>query len=288
MLASPALRYCAIVAGTILWDAGAVLQKTAVDAMPDPRLKVGLLASSPRWMAGLLVTGIGWGLYVFGLQAVGVAAARAVTGGSYVVLALFSVLFLRSRLRLPEWIAVTLVTAGILLLGRTEPGGAVPGTAAPAAARVWEGLGMIAVTCAALLALTRAGPRVSRLVPPFALYAGLSGLLSSAGDMMVRLILAGPAPVLFGACAAGLIVLYLAGFYMLSRAYRSGTMVAGVVLSDFSARLGAMALGAVALGEPLLGAVGSGYERGAGFLLVLCGSLLLGRFSTSAREVARA
>jgi hypothetical protein len=70
----------------------------------------------------------------------------------------------------------------------------------------------------------------------------------------------------------------------------AGTILwdAGAVLSDFSARLGALALGAVALGEPLLGVTGSGYERGAGFLLVLCGSLLLGRFSTSAREVARA
>jgi hypothetical protein len=168
---------------------------------------------------------------------------------------------------------VALVTAGIVLLARTEP--TSPGApAVPGLAGVAQGLAIIAVLCAAVAA-------VRRRIPAVVVFAALSGLLSSAGDLMVKLILGGPGPAAFAAFAAGLVGFYLTGFYMLSRAYREGTVVAGVVLSDFTARVGAILLGAVALGEPLLGAgagAASGLERLAGFLLVLGGSLLLGRF----------
>jgi drug/metabolite transporter (DMT)-like permease len=270
MLELPALRYCAIITGTVLWDAGAVLQKKAVDGMPGTRLAVRQLVTSPGWMAGLLVTTIGWGLYVFGLAVVGVAAARTVTGGSYVVLAIFSLVFLRTRLRFPEWTAVALVTAGIVLLARTEP--TSPGASAvPGLAAVAEGLAIIAVLCAAVAA-------ARRWIPAVVTFAALSGLLSSAGDLMVKLILGGPGPLFLAACAAAMVSFYIAGFYLLSRAYKEGTVVAGIVLSDFTARVGAILLGAVVLGETVLTAGPVGAERIAGFLLVLGGSLLLGRF----------
>ena len=94
-------------------------------------------------------------------------------------------------------------------------------------------------------------------------------------------------PLIAAALAVGLVAFYIMGFYMLSRAYQAGTMVGAVVISDFLARLSAIVLGAVALGEPLAGAGMSGALRGAGLLLVLGGSLLLGRFSaTTARNPA--
>jgi hypothetical protein len=66
---------------------------------------------------------------------------------------------------------------------------------------------------------------------------------------------------------------------MLSRAYQSGGVVGGMVISDFSARIGAIFLGAMALAEPLGIAGGAGLLKAAGLLVVLIGSLLLGRFS---------
>jgi drug/metabolite transporter (DMT)-like permease len=264
-------RYAAIIAGTILWDLGAVLQKQAVDRLPGTSLDVGSLLGSPRWLAGLGVTAAGWGLFVFGLQAVGVGAARAVTGGSYVVLALFSILFLRSRLSFGEWAAVIVVTVGILALGATEPAAAGP-VGAPALPRLLLAVGCVAAAAAALLLLRRW---------PLAAFAASAGLLSSVGDLMVKLVTRGPGlPVLAGAAAA-LVAFYLAGFYLLSRAYKAGTMVAAVVISDFTARLGAVVLGAAVLGEPVAEAGPAGALRAAAFFLVLGGSVLLGRFGTS-------
>lgn len=73
---------------------------------------------------------------------------------------------------------------------------------------------------------------------------------------------------------------------MLSRAYQVGTVVGGVVVSDFFGRAGALFLGAISLSEPVLGAGAVGLERALGFLLVLGGSLLLGRFSAAPAERA--
>ena len=128
MTKAPALRFLAIILGTVLWDVGAVLQKKAVEGLPPTRLRVVSLMTSGRWMAGLLVTALGWGLYVFGLDRVPVSAARTITGGSYVVLALFSIIFLRTPLRLPEWIAVVLVTSGIPPAGPWRPPGSRRGS----------------------------------------------------------------------------------------------------------------------------------------------------------------
>ncbi len=281
MFAFAAFRYSAIIIGTVLWDVGAVLQKGSVDVLPGTGLGVRALLASPRWMAGLGITAVGWALYVFGLQDVGVSAARTITGGSYVVLALFSILFLRARLSLPEWAAVVLVTAGILLLGRTEPATreALP---PDAAARIAAGIAVIGAACAALLLLRRG--RLALVV-----YAALSGLLSSVGDVMVKVLTIGPAPLVFAGSALVLIVFYLAGFYTLSLAYKAGTMVAAVVLSDFAARVGALLLGGLALGEPVAGTGATGLVRLGGFVLVLGGSLLLGRFGAGgepARQVS--
>jgi drug/metabolite transporter (DMT)-like permease len=262
--------YAAIIIGTVLWDAGAVLQKEAVDRVPGQGLGVRPLLVSSRWMTGLGITAAGWALYVLGLQLVGVSAARTITGGSYVVLAVFSIFFLRARLSLPEWAAVSLVTAGILLLGRTEP--ATRDVLPPdTPVRLLAGIAVIGVVCAALLVL-----RKGRLA--LVVFAALSGLLSSVGDVMVKVLTTGPAPLIFVGCAALLIAFYLAGFYMLSRAYKAGTMVAAVVLSDFAARIGALLFGGLALGEPVAGTGKTGLVRLCGFLLVLGGSLLLGRF----------
>ncbi len=83
-------------------------------------------------------------------------------------------------------------------------------------------------------------------------------------------------------------VFYLAGFYMLARAYQAGSVLAGVVISDFTARIGAIFLGAMVLSEPLTGQGSAGLLRLAGFAAVLAGSVLLGRFGDAGRAEKRA
>ena len=293
MLDWPALRFLAIILGTVLWDAAAVLQKKAVGRLPPSRPRLAALFTSAGWMGGLLLSFAGWGLYVFGLDRVPVSAARTITGGSYVVLALFSMVFLRTPLRGQEWAAVGLVSAGILILGFIEPAAAGASTAwhAVSPQRALIGIGAIVVVSTCVYLARRAlGKKPRRLLSPLMMFAAVSGLLTSVGDLMAKVLLffsqapAGRSPGLpaIGACAAGLIAFYFTGFYMLSRAYQVGTVVGGVVISDFFVRVGAIFLGAIVLSESL-GTTGTmGALRAAGFLLVLGGSLLLGRFGALA------
>jgi uncharacterized membrane protein len=283
-------RFLAIIAGTVLWDVGAVLQKKAVSALPPSRLRVTSLVLSGRWMLGLLVTFVGWGLYVFGLDRVPVSAARTITGGSYVVLALFSIIFLKTPLRLPEWIAIVLVTAGIFLLGLGAPS-ASSVVSPPSLARVVFGAACIAFFSLALFAVAKVKRRPALTVlSPLVIFAAIAGLLPSVGDLCMKTLLSVGLALPWRAAGllAGMIGFYVVGVYMLSRAYQTGSMVGGVVISDFFARIGAIFLGAVVLSEPLAGSGVSGVARGAGFLLVLGGSLLLGRFGSApqAREPA--
>jgi uncharacterized membrane protein len=286
---APALRYLAIVMGTVLWDVGAVLQKKAIEALPPTRLRVVSLATSGRWMAGLSVTAVGWGLYVFGLDRVPVSTARTITGGSYVVLALFSIIFLKTPLRLPEWLAIVLVTSGILLLGLGAP--SVNAGAALSLPSVVLGAGCVGLFSLALFSFGKLKRRpAAALLTPLVLFAAISGLLSSVGDLLMKTLLSiGFAlPWRAAAVVAGMIAFYVVGVYMLSRSYQAGSMVGGVVISDFFARIGAIFLGVLALSEPIAGAGMNGVAHAAGFLLVLGGSLLLGRFGSvsQAREIA--
>ncbi len=134
----------------VLWDAGILLQKVAVDALPPLRLGRGLgrtlrgLLTSGRWMAGLGASAAGRGLFAWALAFTPVSVARAIQGSGFVILAIFSMVVLRYRLSAAEWLGVAMVTAGVITLGIADrsPGGAsgrldlpgaLPGLAACAA-----------------------------------------------------------------------------------------------------------------------------------------------------------
>ena len=285
MLKSIAIRYLAIVLGTIMWDVGAILQKRAVSRMPAGRLPVLALLRSREWMLGLLVTAAGWGLFVFGLDEVPISAARAVTAGSYVVLAVFSTVFLRTPLSFAEWAAIVCVTGGILMLGVQGTAGAEP--VVPPAEKLVVGVALVTLFSIPVYLAARFWNH-RRGVPLFA-FAAFSGLLGSVGDLLTKvcLALAQAAPHVqilpLALAGVGLAVFYLTSFYMLSRAYQSGTVVGAVVVSDLFGRVGVLFLGSLVLSEP----IGGGFARAAGFFLVLGGSLFLGRFGTPGVQLSQ-
>jgi multidrug transporter EmrE-like cation transporter len=294
MLQSAIVRYVAIILGTVLWDVGAIMQKKAVSGFspnPSGKLPVTALLGSGGWMLGLLFTTLGWGMFVFGLAQVPISAARTITGGSYVVLALFSIIFLRTSLSPAEWAALACVTVGIVFLGLQESVGPAPG--APSAEKVLLGVACVTVVSVLVFLAPRWFRRSSRsaMIALFA-FAALSGLLGSVGDLLTKVFIAlfqagRPLPVaILVVTAVGFVTFYLAGFYMLSRAYQVGTVVGGVVISDFFSRVGVLFLGALSLSEPIGGPGAGGLLRVAGFVLVLGGSLLLGRFSSVSRPSA--
>src|SRR5512139_1816509 len=107
-----------IAACAVCWDVGVVWQKQAADHLP--RLQVGhqLLATlrafltSRKWIGGLVLSAAGWGLFAFALSFTPVSLARSIQGSGFVLLAVFSILFLDHRLSVLEWTGVLVVTLG--------------------------------------------------------------------------------------------------------------------------------------------------------------------------------
>jgi drug/metabolite transporter (DMT)-like permease len=273
----------------ILWDAGIILQKLAVDALPPLRLGRGLhlslrgLLTSGRWMTGLAASAAGWGLFAWALSFTPVSVARAIQGSGFVILALFSMVVLRDRLSTAEWLGVVLVTAGVAALGiagqapahgqgRLEVTSALGGAAA------------CLLACLAAFGLSRAlrllVPPVR--IPPVVVVSIAAGILLGLGDVCTRAVLLalrnGGPWLTVGAAALCLVGFYVSGFLVLSRAYQHGRPIVVTAVSDLCARLAAIFMGVTALGERLPSDPGLRALTLAGFCSILSGAVLLSRF----------
>jgi len=264
----------------LLWDAGIVLQKLAVDALPPIRLNRGLgravhgLLTSGKWMGGLGASAVGWGLFAYALTFTPVSVARAIQGSGFVILAVFSRLFLRHRLTPAEWLGVALITAGIAALGFAESsaGSASVHIAVP---RLLAGAGV----CVLVSLLVAAAPATRRSVVTV---SATAGILLGLGDVATKLVLELVSGYGIGAgasaAAVSLVAFYVGGFLVLSRAYQRGRAIVATAVSDLCARLVAIVLGILGLGE----ALGSTPRLRAlaimGYAAVLSGALLLSRF----------
>ncbi len=263
------------------WEVAVVMQKKAADKLPLIKGFKGIfsLIRSPLWTLGLVLTGIGWGAYVYALNYTPLSIARAITASGYVILAVLSIIFLKHRLKLVEWLAIAIVTAGVIMMGASEVEGA-----AKVARLSWLRLVISGVATAALSAGFMVFSRVSKeKLKPGVAFAAISGILSGFGDLLTKglLIEVGFKSYVtaFALYAPLIIVFYLAGFFALSRSYQHGTAVSAVVISDFTVRLSTAALGLYALGEGLPHDALHLALRVAGFTLALSASILLGRFS---------
>ncbi len=275
------------------WDVGIVLQKLASDELP--RLTLGsrlpevvlAFARSKRWILGLAVTALGWGLFAVALSATPVSVARAVQGSGLVILALFSILFLRHRLSAIEWVGILVVTASVVLLGLSE-------SRSPEGAEHVEAE-RVAGVAAAMTLLSFAGYPAARLLKgatsPLVAVSVQAGVLIGLGDLMTKALLIeaalGRDALAFGLFGPLLALFYLTGFLILSRGYQRGRALVVTAVSDFSSRLTAMILGLLALGEGASSSAGA--ELWIGFAGILAGTWLLLRapHDEIARRIAR-
>jgi len=111
----------------------------------------------------------------------------------------------------------------------------------------------------------------------------MAGTLLGLGDVMTKVLLrllqrrgsGFPA----GAAGAGLIVFYVSGFLLLSRAYQHGRAILVTAVSDLCARLAAIFVGIAALGEALAGEPRLRVLAAAGYAGIVLGAVFLARFS---------
>ena len=269
----------------LCWDVGVVLQKQAADRLPPLTLGHGLPAAlkafvfSGRWMGGLMISGLGWGLFAYALNDTPISLARAIQGSGFVILAVFSIVFLDHRLRAWEWLGVIIVTAGIVAVGLSEP----PAEATVSVLIPARLILALAAACALCL-LVYSGRKLFNLGFDWVVvFSIVAGVLLGSGDVLTKALLLladrGEYAAAFGLTGPALVGFYLTGFFLLSRGYQHGRAILVTGVSDFCARLITIVLGVWAMGENFPPEALYRDLRLGGLVAILFGTVLLARFS---------
>jgi len=274
-----------ITACAICWDIGVVLQKKAADKLPQitlgkdtPKI-LGKFVSNPYWMGGIVISGLGWGLFAYALNYTPISLARSIQGSGFVILAFFSVFFLDHKLKIWEWAAVAVVTAGIIALGFSEPPTAQT-TSHIFPLRLTIAIAIGCVVCFSAYGVKNFFNKGFQWVVVFSIF---SGTFLGTGDVLTKAVMvaanAKSYVTAFGIIGPALVVFYLSGNFLLTRAYQHGRAILVTAVSDFCSRLITIFFGVFAMGEffpsdPLYRNL-----RIAGLAAVLGGTVLLSRFS---------
>ncbi|MBM7091322.1 hypothetical protein JTP67_22835 [Streptomyces sp. S12] len=274
---------CALGAA-VCYGTATVLQAIAARAAADtdPSGDVMLLLRALRqwrYIAGLALDGLGFGLQIVALRAVPIYAVGAALAASLAVTAVVAALLLGVRLKRAEWTAVAVVCAGLAMLGLAS--GAEGDLAGPG----WLGWAMLG-TGAAVLLLGAAGGRL-----PERARAGVLGLGAGLGfgvvEVSVRLIDDVSLPSLFTNPASYALVLGGgAAFLLLTSALQRGSVTAataGLVLGE---TVGPALAGVVWLGDRTR--PGWGWLAVLGFAVAVVGALALSRFGEAPEEAGAA
>lgn len=260
---------------------GLALQKRAAVRLPRIGLRGnrGVLAAflkSRLWRRGLCLNVAGYGLFFYALTRAPVSTVQPVLGFGLAVLALFCVLYLKEKLRLREWCGIGCLVTGVALLGLTA-------RALPARLQLQGLLLLVGVVAAVLLLLLRAG-RAARHGSSTAVLLGLAaGLLIGFGFLNTKALIES---LRAGALARGLLLFmpaaligFVAGEICMQSGFQRGRAVVVASMNIGVNKLlvilgGLFCLGEALPAEPLRLAL-----RVTGFVSVIGGSMLLGRFS---------
>jgi drug/metabolite transporter (DMT)-like permease len=269
----------------VCWDVGVVWQKQAADTLPKIEMGrklfkiIKAFVSSRKWIGGLIISGLGWGLFAFALNYTPVSLARSIQGSGFVILAFFSIFFLHHRLKAWEWMGVIIVTAGIITLGLSEPienqtaSVMIPSLLVPA-------VGVAIAICFVIYAARSIFGFGFNWLIVFSISAGV---LLGLGDILTKAIMVSINEkayiIALGFIAPFMILFYLVGFFVLSRGYQQGRAILVTAVSDFCARLVTIFLGVFAMREVFPEELLYRDLRLGGLAAILLGTILLARFS---------
>jgi drug/metabolite transporter (DMT)-like permease len=269
----------------ICWDIGVVLQKKAADTLPQitlgkdtPKI-LWKFVTNLKWISGLVISGIGWGLFAYALNSTPISLARSIQGSGFVILAFFSVFFLDHNLKTWEWMGVAIVTAGIIFLGMSEP------PTQQTVSTIYPLRLVIAVAIGCAVCFTSFGVRkiFNKGFSWLVVFAIFAGVFLGTGDVFTKAVLveADKKSYFAAFCVIGpaLVVFYLTGNFLLSRAYQHGRAILVTAASDFCSRLVTIFYGVFALGEFFPHQAYYRNLRIAGRAAILFGTMLLARFS---------
>ncbi|MBL1081385.1 DMT family transporter [Streptomyces actinomycinicus] len=222
-----------------------------------------------RYLAGLALDGLGFLLQIAALRSVPIYAVGAALAASLAVTAVVAARLLRVRLSGLEWSAVTVVCAGLAMLGLAS------GTEGERSGPGWLRYAMLTAAVGVLL-LGAAGGRLSGRGRALLLGLG-AGFGFGVVEVSVRLIDSlRPADLLADPAVYALLLGGGAAFLLLTSALQRGsvtTATAGMVIGE---TIGPAAVGVVWLGDRTR--EGLAWLAVLGFAVAVAGALALARF----------
>lgn len=268
-------------AATTIMNAGLALQKRGVSGLPmlgEEKGAARALFKDRTWLLGLGGLLLGWGLYLFSTKIAPISVVQPALGMGLVVLALFSVFYLKERIKPIEWASLACMITGMVLLGlsATEETTSVPPN--------WLLLMLVTATILALSALAFALSRRGKLgrVRTDSLLGMVSGLFIGIGALYTRAMFLslddGQKILGFGLCLPVLIAANIIGIGIMQRGFQHGKALVVVGLEAVLNKVVAIVGGIIALGESLPSSSSLATMRIVAFVLILFGSAFLSRF----------
>jgi multidrug transporter EmrE-like cation transporter len=271
------------VVATSCYQVGTVMQKIGADRMP--RLGLTLRQGevyraffrSPMWLGGLAFMIAGWAFFLRAIANAPVSIVQPVLGFGLVLLALFSVVFLRERLRPVEWAGVALMVFGVVTLG-------ISGSAKTGAPAALSLPALLVVSVVLIGSLVAAVPlaRSNRGVPlPVILGFGAGVLIGLAALYTKGLFLSREAGLAWLAWLVFLPLVLIAnvgGLWVQQAGFQQGRALIVVAMNAVTNKVVTIAGGMATLGELLPDDGTLATARVAGFVGVLAGTAVLARF----------
>ena len=271
------------VAATSLMNFGLALQKKGASSLPTIGKEKGgkvfkAFLASRVWVSGTALMTAGWGFYLVSTKFAPISIIQPTLGVGLAVLAVFSVFYLRERIRALEWAAFASMLSGMILLGVSAVDEGTP--------PLPEWPPLLAVTAAALFlsaiayALGKrgvlAGIRTDFLLGILSgLFIGVAALYTKA---MFTFIDNEQRLIGFAVCLPLVIAANVVGLTVMQSGFQHGKALVVVSLEAVINKVVAIVGGMVALAEFLPEDPVKSFMRIAAFLLILFGTAALARF----------
>jgi drug/metabolite transporter (DMT)-like permease len=278
------------VAATVLLNIGFALQKQGVAraGAADGGRPVGwALFRAPIWVAGFAVSLAGWGLYIIATKFAPISVIQPTMGAGFVVLALFSVFYLRERIRAGEWAALAAMVGGVILLGWSARAESAPAPVAGMLLAFVTAVGIAGAGAAMILGRRQDWTAGGRAIA----YGIATGLLIGIGSIHIKAMFnfllppagSGPKFIAFGICLPLVLIGNFGGLAVMQRAFAHGKALVVVPLQQVTNKIVAILGGIFALSEHLPHDPCLARARLLAFILILLGTAVLARFGGEAK-----
>jgi len=262
---------------------GLTLQKRRASELPKIGKERGALVaraffSNRDWWSGTIVLLLGWGLYLWSMQIAPISLVQPTLGMGLMAMALFSVFYLKEKIKPGEWVIIAGMFIGFILLGlsaREEMPKELPSIIRLLIATAF-------ILALALFAYFLGKKGKLNAIRADTLLGIVAGLFLGLGAVFARsmFLFSGHQKDFnaLGIFLPAMVISYLLGIVIIQSGFQHGKALIVVVMESVISKLVAILAGIFALNESLPQNRTLAVMRIIAFVLILFGSGVLARF----------